>query len=390
MGGVGPQARWAWPGSRRRATRSSRRASARTSHPTRAAAIASIGDYIENFYNLKRRHSRLAYMSPLEFELKTYVTALAASWTCPRKRGRTTAEVEPVQQGAGHETVPPWPRRSRPLHPRHDRNDGQNEPGERVAHQKKGERLRVRRHQPRDNEPRRPDGDEEEARCGRGAGRAWQERRAEAGRAVLQRGAEYRNGCVQEEQTPCRGRGGMRCASSGRQEEGASMRGSGGRTLGRLRRARPSSVITFGDHPLPGALLDNVRQCRNWPGWRTMRRHPGAAPAADGAGRPGRGSGRAGRQARRAGDGGRGRVVIHGAIGASAGIGPAEPIAWTRRIRSISSTVMRSSTVMSVGPWMRPPTCSIIAHSTAAIVFSHADGWTPSSASPRCTARESV
>ncbi|WP_437492351.1 IS3 family transposase [Sorangium sp. So ce1014] len=47
-------------------------------YPTRAAAIASIGDYIENFYNLKRRHSRLAYMSPIEFELKTYVTAFAA------------------------------------------------------------------------------------------------------------------------------------------------------------------------------------------------------------------------------------------------------------------------------------------------------------------------
>ncbi|WP_437499251.1 IS3 family transposase [Sorangium sp. So ce1099] len=47
-------------------------------YPTRAAAIASIGDYIENFYNLKRRHSRLAYMSPIEFELKTYVTARAA------------------------------------------------------------------------------------------------------------------------------------------------------------------------------------------------------------------------------------------------------------------------------------------------------------------------
>ena len=47
-------------------------------YPTRAAAIASIGDYIENFYNLKRRHSRLAHMSPIEFELKTYMTALAA------------------------------------------------------------------------------------------------------------------------------------------------------------------------------------------------------------------------------------------------------------------------------------------------------------------------
>ncbi|WP_437666154.1 IS3 family transposase [Sorangium sp. So ce1182] len=47
-------------------------------HPTRAAAIASIGGYVDNFYNLKRRHSRLAYMSPTEFELKTYVTSRAA------------------------------------------------------------------------------------------------------------------------------------------------------------------------------------------------------------------------------------------------------------------------------------------------------------------------
>ncbi|WP_437607919.1 IS3 family transposase [Sorangium sp. So ce834] len=47
-------------------------------YPTRAAATASVRDYIDNFYNLKRRHSRLAYMSPIEFELKTYVTARAA------------------------------------------------------------------------------------------------------------------------------------------------------------------------------------------------------------------------------------------------------------------------------------------------------------------------
>ncbi|XXX80758.1 IS3 family transposase [Sorangium sp. So ce134] len=47
-------------------------------YPTRAAATASVSDYIDNFYNLKRRHSRLAYMSPIEFELKTYVAARAA------------------------------------------------------------------------------------------------------------------------------------------------------------------------------------------------------------------------------------------------------------------------------------------------------------------------
>ncbi|WP_437821750.1 IS3 family transposase [Sorangium sp. So ce1078] len=47
-------------------------------YPTRAAVVASVRDYIDNFYNLKRRHSRPAYMSPIDFELKTYVTALAA------------------------------------------------------------------------------------------------------------------------------------------------------------------------------------------------------------------------------------------------------------------------------------------------------------------------
>ncbi|XXU86561.1 IS3 family transposase [Sorangium sp. So ce1099] len=46
-------------------------------YPTREDATASVRDYIDNFYNLKRRHSRLAYMSPTEFELKTYVAARA-------------------------------------------------------------------------------------------------------------------------------------------------------------------------------------------------------------------------------------------------------------------------------------------------------------------------
>ncbi|XYH95616.1 IS3 family transposase [Sorangium sp. So ce1128] len=46
-------------------------------YPTRAAAIASIGDDIDNFYNLKRRHPRLACMSPIEYELKTCAAALA-------------------------------------------------------------------------------------------------------------------------------------------------------------------------------------------------------------------------------------------------------------------------------------------------------------------------
>lgn len=37
---------------------------------TRRAAIAAIGDYIDGFYNPRRRHSALDYVSPIEFELK--------------------------------------------------------------------------------------------------------------------------------------------------------------------------------------------------------------------------------------------------------------------------------------------------------------------------------
>ncbi|WP_438021641.1 hypothetical protein [Sorangium sp. So ce315] len=33
---------------------------------------------MDNFYNPKKRHSRLAHMSPIEYELKTYVIARAA------------------------------------------------------------------------------------------------------------------------------------------------------------------------------------------------------------------------------------------------------------------------------------------------------------------------
>lgn len=40
-------------------------------YPTRAAAMKSIGDYIDNFYNLERRHSHLGYLNPIEFELRS-------------------------------------------------------------------------------------------------------------------------------------------------------------------------------------------------------------------------------------------------------------------------------------------------------------------------------
>lgn len=45
---------------------------------TRAAAVAAIADYIERFYNPQRRHSHLGFISPIEFELRSQVAAIAA------------------------------------------------------------------------------------------------------------------------------------------------------------------------------------------------------------------------------------------------------------------------------------------------------------------------
>ena len=47
-------------------------------YDSRGGAETSIGDYIENFYNVERLHSHLDYVSPIEFELKAHVTKIAA------------------------------------------------------------------------------------------------------------------------------------------------------------------------------------------------------------------------------------------------------------------------------------------------------------------------
>jgi transposase InsO family protein len=43
-----------------------------------AIGTASIGDYVERFYDTARRHSHLDYVSPIEFESRSKSAALAA------------------------------------------------------------------------------------------------------------------------------------------------------------------------------------------------------------------------------------------------------------------------------------------------------------------------
>jgi len=45
---------------------------------THDAARCAIADYIENFYNVERRHSFLDYLNPIEFELRSAATRVAA------------------------------------------------------------------------------------------------------------------------------------------------------------------------------------------------------------------------------------------------------------------------------------------------------------------------
>lgn len=47
-------------------------------YDTARAAERSIGDYIDNFYNVERLHSHLDYVSPIEFELRMHIAAIAA------------------------------------------------------------------------------------------------------------------------------------------------------------------------------------------------------------------------------------------------------------------------------------------------------------------------
>jgi transposase InsO family protein len=50
----------------------------RHDYETQAAAAASIADYIDSFYNPARRHSHLDYVSPIQFEMRSHLAAVAA------------------------------------------------------------------------------------------------------------------------------------------------------------------------------------------------------------------------------------------------------------------------------------------------------------------------
>lgn len=47
-------------------------------YETREQAIAAIDDYIERFYNTRRRHSSIGYVSPIEFEMMSVREEIAA------------------------------------------------------------------------------------------------------------------------------------------------------------------------------------------------------------------------------------------------------------------------------------------------------------------------
>ena len=59
---------------------------ARKIYRTRDQARADVFDYIERFYNPRRRHSTIGYLSPMEFEAKV---AISLGWCLPNRQQLT-------------------------------------------------------------------------------------------------------------------------------------------------------------------------------------------------------------------------------------------------------------------------------------------------------------
>ena len=62
--------RRSWTRSNSRFCNAGNNAEMRKTYRTRDEARADVFDYIERFYNTKRRHSTIGYLSPMEFETK--------------------------------------------------------------------------------------------------------------------------------------------------------------------------------------------------------------------------------------------------------------------------------------------------------------------------------
>jgi Integrase core domain len=71
----------------------------RQSWPTRAAARTAIFSYIEGWYNPRRRHSTLGYLSPIEFERHHPKLAQPAVETSISVNGSVAVGVNPIANG---------------------------------------------------------------------------------------------------------------------------------------------------------------------------------------------------------------------------------------------------------------------------------------------------
>jgi hypothetical protein len=61
----------------------------RQDYETHTAAVTSLADYIDGFYNTARRHSHLDYVSPIQFEMRSHLAALRHSQTVHGIGGRS-------------------------------------------------------------------------------------------------------------------------------------------------------------------------------------------------------------------------------------------------------------------------------------------------------------